>query len=34
LVVSFFVTAANGFKELRFIATTGGTTVSGTATKE
>jgi len=34
LVVSFFVTAADRFKELRFIATTAGTTVSGTATKE
>jgi len=34
LVVSFFVTAADRFRELRFIATTAGTTVSGTATKD
>ena len=34
LVVSFFVTAADAFKELRFIATTPGATVSGTATKQ
>lgn len=34
LAVGFFVTAAKGFRDLRFIATTLGTTVSGTATKE
>jgi hypothetical protein len=34
LVVSFFVTAADSFKELRFIATSPGATLSGTATKE
>ena len=34
LTVSFFVTAAKNFRDLRFIATTPGTTVSGTATKE
>jgi hypothetical protein len=34
LVVSFFVTAADSFKELRFIATTASATVSGTTTKE
>jgi hypothetical protein len=34
LVVSFFVTAADGFRELRFIATTPGATITGTAKKE
>jgi hypothetical protein len=34
LVVSFFVTAADSFKELRFLATSPGATLSGTATKE
>jgi hypothetical protein len=34
LVVNFFITAGADFKQLRFIATDAGTTVSGTATKE
>ncbi len=34
LVVSFFVTAADSFKELRFLATSPGATLSGTARKE
>jgi hypothetical protein len=34
LAVSFFVTAADAFKELRFIATTPGATITGTASKE
>jgi hypothetical protein len=34
LAVSFFVTAADAFKQLRFIATTPGATITGTASKE
>ena len=34
LQVSFFVTAGDAFKELRFIATTPGATISGTATRK
>ena len=34
LIVSFFVTAVDAFKELRFIATTPGATITGTASKE
>jgi|SRR5579872_1610131 len=34
LAVSFFVTAAHSFRELRFIATTPGATITGSASKE
>ena len=34
LTVSFFVTAADAFRKLRFIATTPGATVTGNASKE
>jgi hypothetical protein len=34
LTIDFFITAGDNFKELRFIATDSGTTISGTARKQ